>query len=137
MKDFCAPDNQGTILHELAVHPNATTNIVSQLIQAGCDPSNYEYISRLDLIFLDKPDRKGRTSVMWAIQKQSNVEVLPLLLERCDFSLGDENGKTVLHYAATVGDTEVVEMLLEKFKEKNLNLLDIKDGNSHKNTEVV
>lgn len=42
VKDFCRPESQTTILHELAVYPNATTQIISQLIQAGCDPSNYK-----------------------------------------------------------------------------------------------
>lgn len=65
---------------------------------------------------------------MWAIKNQGHVEITKVLLEKCDWFLSDENGKTVLHFAAAVGDKAVVEMLLESISEKKVNLLDAKDG---------
>lgn len=66
---------------------------------------------------------------MWAMKNQINLEITKILLEKCNFSLTDENGKTVLHYAAAVGNIAVVEMLFETFQQKKL--VDSKDGNSH------
>ena len=97
-----------TALH--AASWNGHTEVVSNLLSCTSqDPDQERYTS-----FLNHRNNKGKTALMDACER-ARPEIVRLLLDRnADWSIGDNDRFTALHYSAFRNRQNCVRMLLEK-----------------------
>ncbi|UWW96700.1 MAG: ankyrin repeat domain-containing protein [Candidatus Cardinium sp.] len=112
-----APNVYGTPPLHWACYYDKKGDIIEKLLKAGAR--------------IDTKDKDGYIPLDWAVYKEPNQSAIKQLIQKAielkNLDLRDSDGRTLLHYAATLGGTEGSE-LVGKLLELGLKP-DVKDNN--------
>lgn len=106
-------DNKTSLLHQ-ATNLGHDHRIITALIKKGAANVNAR-------------DKDGKTALIYAVLKQNTLATETLLRDCKDSKVGivdaqDDQKKTALHYAATLGAWEIVKLLVEN--KASINIID-------------